>query len=404
MELTKHEQLFLRILRAALGNGQIDPAQVPEGIDWNALMQLASRHKVLPMVVSGVPRAYLPYIQMYKQAVIRQVVEQTMKSSGFLNLYGAMRRAGFHPLVVKGIVCRGMYPQGDFRPSGDEDLFVPDREFGPCCQFLRDYGMVPVDDISADSYEVAWQKPGGHLYIELHRRLFSPDSRAYGDLENLFDGAAERAAAYPTGFGGEVYSLSPHDHMLYLLLHAYKHFLHSGVGIRQVCDIGLWARKYRDQIDWDRLEAQCGACSAMQYAAAILGIAVYDLEIPLELPQRWRTERAFCQPLLDDILTGGIYGTADSDRQHSSTMTLNAVEADRFGGRRNVWKSVFLSRADMERKYPWLKKYPVGLPFAWVHRIFRYLKQNRAAGSSLSSSITIGNERVKLLQMYGIIK
>ena len=37
--------------------------------------------------------------------------------------------------------------------------------------------------------------------------------------------------------------------ILYLLLHAFKHFLHSGFGIRQVSDIILFSEKYRDQIE-----------------------------------------------------------------------------------------------------------------------------------------------------------
>ena len=37
--------------------------------------------------------------------------------------------------------------------------------------------------------------------------------------------------------------------------------------------------------------------------------------------------------MLRDILSGGVYGAADSDRQHSSTITLNAVEAARTGGK-----------------------------------------------------------------------
>ena len=404
MSLNQTERMLLMLLRSALQERTIDPAVLTEEMDWNGLLNLAAQHKLLPMIVSAIPTEYLPNARILKQTVIRQVVNQTVVSRAFLSLYEKLRQAGFHPLVVKGIVCRSLYPQGDLRPSGDEDLIVPDHEFEDCCAFLQDLGMEPVGEISLGSYEIGWQKPGDRLYIELHRSLFPPDSKAYGDLGAFFEHAAEQGADYPTAFGAAVRSLSAHDHLLYLLLHAYKHFLHSGFGIRQVSDIGLWVCRYRAQIDWDRLSEQCAACNTRQFAAAVFGIALHFLEIPLELPVQWRTTPDYCEPLLRDVLTGGIYGVSDGGRQHASTVTLGAVEADRVGGRTSIWKSVFLKRADMEKKYPYLKKYPILLPVAWCQRIWRYLSETRSAGGRITASITVGNERVKLLRHYGIIK
>ena len=403
MSLAQNEQKFLQLLRAALRNQKVEPADVTDVADWDGLFSMAAEHKLLPMTVSALPGEILAGIPRAKQTAIRQVVLQTVQSKAFITLYNGLRSAGFHPLVVKGIVCRSIYPQGDERPSGDEDLYVPDEEFDGCCEFLRDYGMEPTADAAPDAHEIGWQKRGGSLYIELHRRLFSPDSIAYGDLEAFFDCAAEKAAAYPTQYG-TVYSLPPHDHLLYLLLHAYKHFLHSGFGIRQVCDIGLWAQRYHTQIDWERLTQQLRSCGAQQYAAAVLGIAAHELQIHMELPADWQTTREFCEPLLEDVLTSGVYGNSDSERLHSSTVTLNAVAADRTGKRSSIWDSVFLKRVDMENKYPYLRRFPFLLPVAWIQRIVHYLTKKRNARSRISSSITIGNDLVKLLKLYGIIK
>lgn len=43
------------------------------------------------------------------------------------------------------------------------------------------------------------------------------------------------------------------DHLIFLLLHAFKHFISSGVGVRQLCDIALWMRRFGAQIDWQRV-------------------------------------------------------------------------------------------------------------------------------------------------------
>lgn len=402
LSLTQTEQTFVTVLRAALRNERVELQTAMDQTEWEQLIRMVIQQKLLPMFVSAVPVQCLPDGELLKRGAIRQAVGQTRNTSAFLALYAALQAAGFHPRVVKGIVCRGLYPQGDLRPSSDEDVYIPDGEFTACCDFLRAYGMEPTGETAPDAHEIGWVKPGTALYIELHRRLFSPDLRISGDLERFFDPSVY--ADYTTETGAVIQSLPPHEHMLYLLLHAYKHFIHSGFGIRQVCDIGLWAKAYAGQIDWALLEQQCRSCNALKFAAAVLTIAAVHLQIPLTLPDVWRVPETLCEPLLADMLSGGIYGTSDSDRHHSATVTLNAVEADRDGTHSSIWKSVFLKREFMEKKFPYLRKFPILLPVAWIQRIFQYLLHSAGGSRHISTTIAIGNERVQLLKLYDIIK
>lgn len=393
--MTQTEHTFLAILGAALRGGRMTANELPADTDWEAISRLAVQHKLLPMILTALPLADIPEMQALKGAVLRQVVSQTQRTDAFLTLYGTMEAAGLRPLVVKGILCRELYPQGDLRPSNDEDLYVTGEDFPGCCRFLEEQGFLPTDTDTAHAFEIGWRKD--NLYIELHRSLFSPESGAYGDLNRFFD---PQGMPYPTEYGREVFSLSPHDHMLYLLLHAFKHFLHSGFGIRQVCDICLWGQRYCSRIDWALLEQQCLDSHARGFAAAVLGIGSHYLNISLPLPPGWTVEPGYCLPLLEDILAGGIYGSADSSRQHTATVTLNAVEASRTGRRANVLASLFPGRKRMEGRYPYLKKHPVLLPLAWGQRIFRYLGQK----SNPAESLTLGKERVSLLKHYDIIR
>ena len=386
------ETALLQILSVALAGDRVSPDALPAHTDWLALSRLAAAHKLLPLIFSALPVREIPEMQAQKNGILRQVASQTQRTEGFLALYRDMEEAGFHPLVVKGILCRSLYPQGDLRPSSDEDLFVPEEEFAGCFRFLEERGFIPTG--SPENFEIGWRR--GNLYIELHRCLFSPDS-AWGDLNRYF---AAEGTAYTVEAGSRIRSLCPHDHMLYLLLHAYKHFLYSGFGIRQICDIGLWARQYQQEIRWDLLAEQCRECRAMGFAAAVLGICDRQLQIGLALPPDWQTEDAYCLPLLEDVLTGGIYGSATDDRLHSANVTLSAVDTDRTGKRTGLLASLFPGRRSLEDRYPYLKQYPALLPLAWGQRIRRYLKGRRNPAESL----TLGKERVALLRHYGIIR
>lgn len=409
MVFSTSESLFLEAVRAAIHSQKVQWTNPIPHEDWAALMELARKHQVLPLVYEAVfhcPAAQNePLLAMYKGAVINQVTLQTFGAGAFLSLYEGLRSAGFHPLVVKGIVCRSLYPQGDFRPSGDEDLYVPPEEFDACCRFLLEYGMTGSGLENSDAYECSWRKPDSNLHVELHRYLFPPESAAYGELQRFFSNAFDAPAEYPSGFGSSIFSLSPHDHLLFLILHAYKHFVHAGFGIRQVCDIGLWTEKYAHQIDWPRLRSQCREAHALGFALAVLGICRQYLGIEPDLPDDWRNPAAPCEPMLKDLLAGGIYGSGDANRLHASNITVETVQAQRQNRPSSHHATLFPPADALRSRYPILIRHPYLLPAVWCLRIVKYLRELifSKKRSSASDTMRIASERIELLKLYDII-
>ena len=400
MALTTTETQFLHIAKAAISGGDL-PA---EKVDWPAIFTLANQQKLLPILFETVRKTpaadeSAPLFAVTKQQVIGQVLNQTVRSAEFSELYRKLCAAGVHPIVVKGQLCSRLYPLKDHRISADDDLYIPDVEFMSCHEQLLANGLTtdtPADELpTAD--EVSYTKDDSPLYIELHRHLFDSAEDAHDDLNHFF---ADINSVETDGF----LAMPSHEHLLYLILHAYKHFVRSSIGLRQFCDIGLWAREYHDEIDWQRLHDQCASVHAATFAAAAFRIARAYLGIEFDLPAPWDVF-IDVEPLLHDTLCGGVYGSNDYTRLHSSTVTLNAVKASRTGEKSSVLRTVFPKREYLERRYPYLKKHPYLLPVAWVQRIAHYAgeKQNAADGNSASGSIKLAKERIELMKRYDIM-
>ena len=399
MTPTTTETQFLHIAKAAISGGDL-PA---EKVDWPAIFTLANQQKLLPIVFEAVrkmPAAEenVALFAVTKQQVIGQVLNQTVRSAEFSDLYHKLRSAGLHPIVVKGQLCSRLYPLKDHRISADDDLYIPDAEFMACHEQLLANGLTsdtPVDEL-ATADEVSYPKNGSPLYIELHRHLFDSAEDAHDELNHFF------ADLNPVEMDG-LLTMPPHEHLLYLLLHAYKHFVRSGIGLRQFCDIGLWARAYHGEIDWQRLREQCESVHAATFAAAAFHIAGDYLGIEFDLPAPWDGS-IDVEPLLHDSLCGGVYGSNDLTRLHSSTVTLNAVKASRTGEKSSVLSTVFPKREYLERRYPYLKKRPYLLPVAWAQRLAHYASEKQSgAGNSASGSIKLAKERIELMKRYDIM-
>ena len=401
--MTAGQEAFLRILGGALCPGAPTPEPPPDLLP--EVLSLAVQQHLLPLMAERLFPAGAPAegaMGAYRQMALGQALRQTERSVEFRALYRDLRQAGFHPVVLKGELCSALYPYAHHRTCVDNDLYLSRAELGRCHRVLLDLGLRadrPEEDLSRAG-EITYRDREDRLHIELHLELFETGPRAPMDLNVFFANAWDHVTEI-----GDFLSLAPHDHLLYLLLHAYKHFFHSGVGLRQTCDIGLWAREYGGEIDWERLLAQCRAVRGEGFAAAQFRIAEEYLGLSLPLPGLWREIPGPPEPLLSDMLDGGLFGAESLTRLHTATITREAIRKDRTGSGPGLLGSLLPVREDMARRYPYVRDHPALLPAAWCQRLIRYARELRSSGSSSAGgSLRLAKARVELLRQYGIIR
>ena len=111
------------------------------------------------------------------------------------------------------------------------------------------------------------------------------------------------------------------------------------------------------------------------------------------------------EPLLEDLLEGGLYGDANMSRKHSANITLAAVSAQKQGKKSGKFTYLFPAPKKLENRYGYLKKYPWLVPVAWCSRVLRYSRETGAmAGNTPGQALETGNKRVELMRIYGIVE
>ena len=406
------ERYFLQILRSALHENPADFPGVLTRKEWRGVIWLAMKHKVLPMIIDASYKEDLrnraaimkmsgPFVPKAK----RLTYDQAQRTADFQLFYAYLTARGLRPVVVKGITARYLYPCPEQRSSIDEDLLICPEDIDAMHSAALEYGFWTSagDEDLQKAQEITYRDKKRHLYIEVHRQLFSSDSDAYGDCNSLFEGVLDRTTEIQI-YGQSIRTLSSTDHLLYLICHAYKHFLYGGVGIRQICDICMMAEKWADDINWEVVRNKCSKVSIIKFTAGLFRIGQEYLGF--DMPEVFADIVVDPQLLLEDVLSGGLYGVNDIKRAHSANMTLDAVAADRAGKkRRAVAKSVFLPLRSMSKKYPYLRKLPFLLPVAWVQRVIVYISEQKSSGAAgPSRTIQIGRKRIDLLREYDIIR
>ena len=415
------ESTFLTLLRDAIAQEKPHDPDLSEE-EWESVFQLSNWHQLLPLILDlscSLPscvRALRVQTQKRSEAertgrkdwrarALSRVGLQVEQENEFLNLILMLREKGLEPLTIKGPVCRSLYPKPLLRPSVDDDLLIPGELAQAYHAAFLEFGLRPdLPNVDVENaWEISYHKPDSPLYVELHKKLFDPSSPVFEGFQREFDGVFERSVTVRVQ-DVDLHTLAPTDHLLFLILHAFKHFLHSGFGARIVADICLFPRAYCDQIDFSAILRACREKQCDRFTAAIYRIGAEYLGIPE--PELFREMQVEIEPLLRDILDSGLHG-AQIDRLHSANITLGAVSDHRTGKRRSggLRKVLFRPASELKKDYPFLTKYPVLLPAAWCRRVWKYLKEPKKTGAhSPTATLRIGEERVQLLSFYGIIQ
>lgn len=416
--LTPIQSQLLSILESFMHD---KPYELPEDFDdVHQLFRLAQAHKLLAVVFEQIRTAhiwgkeeYKNALPIYKRSAVKEIMLQMQRTEGFLAVYEQLGAEGIYPLVMKGMICRSLYSKSDYRTSGDEDMLLPREQFAKCDEILLKNGFLrelpEYNDVKELPYEIPYINRQNGTYIELHFSLFPEESGAYGHLNDEFRTVHANKIAEKVN-GKEVWTLAPTDHLFYLICHSFKHFLHSGFGVRQVADMMMMAEHYGNAIDWDVILNKLERLNMKKYWEALLRMGVEHLGFLLEkasYPFEKYDANAEYEALMKDLLDSGVYGDSSMERKHSSNMTLAAAAAGKANTAASLRFSLFPSVDYMKKQYTWLENQEWQLPLAYVIRIVRYLKNRKVSAmenENRESSIQIGIDRVELLRKYEIIE
>lgn len=396
-------RLFLQILKAEINGEELHKDIKFSREETDELLRLAQVHRVLPLVFDKVHDRLCwegDDKEVFLKRIKLMVLQQSLREDAFISLYEDLQKNGLAPVVVKGIVCRNLYSKPEFRLSSDEDLLICAEDVEAYDKALSQLNLRKQENHRENSYEISYFSDEG-LHIELHTSLFSTHTEYFNRYNELLRGCMHRAV-YVQSRSGSFLTLSPTDHLIYLVLHALKHFINGGVGIRQVCDILLFVRKYDKEIDFAKVKKRLGSVKAKKFTAGIFAIGgkhlgfqrEADLYLPLFSEQGLNEEA-----LLSDILCAGVYGDATLSRRHSAGITWDAVQ----GKKRTFVHRVFPPLRELDSRFDYARKFPVLLPFAWIHRICAYSgKISKKKQNSPIQALEIAKERTELLRSLGL--
>lgn len=386
--MKSYEELLLKLIRCAVLRNDEDFSEFSDFTEWGELFALCSKHSVVGMIYDKLTEVFgsqIPekYSFWFKQNAFKEMSFQAVRSLSFVSIYRELLKENIAPVVLKGEVLRQLYPQPESRTSLDEDLLIKAKEYP---KLKKELSLLGFEEINEGGDDKHWVNKKYSLYFEIHFTPFTKDE-SYQKWNEILRGYSERTVENKNG----IVSLSREDNLIFLILHAAKHFIYSGVGIKQILDIALFMRKYQNDMDFSYIRSALRKTKTLAFAEAVTAFIKKYLYSDVYCFGRKAVEEDF----VTDVFGGGSLGKGDEDRVHSANVTASA-----FKGQSSVKKILFPPAERLKRNYPFCRKNPLLLPLAWLLRLISYLFGKGKKKSALKT----GGRRLKLLKKYGLIK
>lgn len=397
---------FLDLLYLLSCSIQDKPFEQKECSDINKILDLAKQQGVWELAADSILKACPSYALCNDimaediQKRLQAGVAREMKKNFFIyEKLQILENAKIPCCTLKGLANAVLYKQIDFRRSGDVDILInPDSE-AKALEILSREGFVFKNRHKTYNETVCRCSVG---VLEVH---ISP----YDDIREkiLFQGKKLffepwRKINIPGYF--EINTLGYTDGLVFNVLHAMKHFLSSGVGIRQIMDILLYMQKYYSEINWDYFERLMKGLKYDDFIAVCIGIGVLYLGFDKNVLPDKNFDESKVRLLLTDIENGGVFGYNDDLRKGFYRAYINKISEDsekiinNSYLKSNTFRKLFPSKQLFFARYPYCYRHKVLLPVAWINRIADYLRYKTKPKRE-----KIIDERMKLMKEMGII-
>jgi predicted nucleotidyltransferase len=291
----------------ASGN-MIQPLPGP-GVDWqelyericrNGLLGLAHHHLAQRQDQDNFPTKFRQQVQLHHRS---DALRMALLYRHLGQVLAELAESEVDFIVIKGpAVAYTVYPNPTWRPFGDLDLVVRERDLVVIHQLLLEMGFRQKLDRPppparliprAVQRHLAYAHPETILVVEVHYDDFLIAGLVSRDLEGFW-----RRVRRIEVEGVPVNVLSLEDQLIHLCAHAHAH----GYGrLIWFSDLAFILRHHGAQLDWERLietvqleEAEVGVYYSLYFLERLLGIAAPAAVLAALRPdpfRRWWHER-----------------------------------------------------------------------------------------------------------------
>lgn len=256
--MNTNQEALLELIRAGIGGTNV---VLPDSVDWTTIQTLAEQQGVSAVVLDGIEGCHVVSIPLRQKLewigeVVQSEAIQKEQQNTAEQIAELFHQNGIRTCVLKGAVVAECYPKPSHRWSADFDCFLlaVNRETD-----VWELGNQLIEKAGYQVDKNFYKNSTFHLpNLTVENHCFMVPFRGNERLKRLevmLQGIL-KSDKEDDRFGDTwLYRPPVMVTALFLIEHAYSHFLHEGLTWKMVLDCLLFSRKHKDEIEWKALDA-----------------------------------------------------------------------------------------------------------------------------------------------------
>ena len=364
--MTELERTILDLIRAAASG---TPYEIPATADPVALYRIVRRQHLSAFLWDAGSRlSDARVVNAWEKDRDAAALKDLLLTEEKETVDRALSATGIRFLYLKGSVLKRYWGDPSFRYMGDMD-FLYEGDDEALKNALESVGYTAKIFTSRDfSHHFVFCKDTWFT-LEPHYALFNSDDPFAEKLTGLFD----RAKPDPDLPGR--YAISEEDLYLHCLLHARRHIVNGGIGVRSFLDFAFLFRAYPDLPERERVKTFLRAEALEQFETRVRRIATL-LSDPSMTPDAEDEEE------LAVLFGSGLFGSVE--KQFGNQLDTESKRS-RFPRLRFLLKRAFPPLLGMARRKIRAPLSWIVYPFFWLRRVFRMLFSKNSRNNTKAS-------------------
>lgn len=372
------QSLLLQVINAALFGKKVPDVAAEQ------LMPLVDESKaqaVYPLAFSILDRQLQEKLtdKQYNECseeFFRYAIAGTQNFAEHSELHELMTSNEMPYVAMKGLASAMYYPEPNLRSMGDVDFLVAKENVSQAGKLLESIGFKVDHGEEDDGIHIAYTRPPMSIW-ELHHSVNGIPNNEIGELIR-----AEMDKTIPTAESAEVDGSTcrlpdKFHHGLIMLLHTASHLTSEGVGLRHLCDWAVFASTLSDAEFREIFEKKFKRFGLWRFAQALTLLGIRYLGAPnrvwtLEAVESHKLDASTLEGLMNDILSGGNFGTKDMNRYREIKYISDRSEGT--VGKNGILRQGFKAMNDkVRRDYKTLGKHKALLPVGYIAEGGKYI-------------------------------
>lgn len=360
---------------------RVPEKEIADDFDLLALYRLARFHSLTAIVCmalettdafhSAAPELRKKWTDARDKAIRKNMLLDAERAQ----IMAEMSRRGIWHMPLKGSVLQELYPKYGMRQMADNDILFDSCYRLEMADIMKRRGYTPVS-VGQSNHDV-YKKPPIYNF-EMHVGLFGESHKQI--LRDYYANIKERLLPDSGDVFG--YHFSDEDFYVYVIAHMYKHFSHSGTGLRSLVDIYVYIWKKEDTLDWDYIRSETEKLEIAGFEQNCRELARKLFSAPVLVSALSLTEEE--AEILRYFTGSGTYGTI----KNNITNKLKEMEPNGITARtryRYLWARLFPERGWFIAHIPVCAKHHWLIPF---YRIFRIIRGVIFRGENIKAEIS----------------